>query len=79
MFSGLTARYSSAAIWAAENSAYYAESVGSVSDPIEAQRLHNEQQAAAAPPSDAPKVNTKTTQEFDSQRDAERLSFVEKS
>lgn len=48
MFPGLTERYASAAIWAAENSAYYADSLAGVSDPIEAQRMHS--LAVVSPP-----------------------------
>jgi hypothetical protein len=39
VFPELKPRYVSAALWVAENSAYYAENLGGVSDPIEAQRM----------------------------------------
>lgn len=74
-FPGLSARYASAALWCSDNSAYYAESLEGVSDPIEAQRLIGEHQATKALPSDLQDI-TPTPAVVLSQRDAERVAKV---
>lgn len=60
-FPGLTPRYASAAIWVSENSAYYAESLDGVSDPIEAQRMSAEKQATQSLPEDLQAVTPAPT------------------
>ena len=77
MFVGLIQQEASDAIWFAENSMSLMEFAPTVSHPSWIRRLHNEQQATAALPADAPEINTVTAPKFKEKRDAVKFIKVD--
>ena len=77
MFPGLHERDAQSAMEYANKTDILSEIPAGLSHPRAIMDWHREQQATAALPTDAPAINTKTTQEFDSQRDAEKFIKVD--